>query len=87
MAIFAFYPAEAVHRRADGINFAIAEGASEAAARSVASNLIGAPAITEWAAVLIEAGIDPVAVEGLPVGAVDGTTWPNRTRGNRALAS
>ena len=85
MAIFAFYPAQAVHRRADGLNFAMAEGSDEAAARSAAAALIGAGDLSAWTAVSIATGMDPVAVEGLPVGAHDGTTWPNRTRGNARL--
>jgi hypothetical protein len=87
MAIFAFYPVEAVNRRADGINFAIAEGADEAAARSAAAALIGAANLSAWTAVSVEAGMDPVAVEGMPVGASDSTTWPNRTRGNATLGA
>ena len=87
MAIFAFYPAEAVNRRADGINFAIAEGANEVAARSAAAALIGAINLSAWTAVPVEAGMEPVAVEGMPVGAHDGATWPNRTRGNAKLGA
>ena len=87
MAFFAFYPAAAVHRRADGINFAVAEGVDEAAARDSASGLIGAPDIVGWTAVPVEPGMDPVAVQGMPVGPHDGGTWPNRTRGNRRLGA
>ncbi|ALE17112.1 hypothetical protein AMC99_01824 [Altererythrobacter epoxidivorans] len=86
MAIFAFHPAPS-DRRADGIGFIIAEGADEAAARIAAAHLVGAPGIDAWAAVAITTGIDPVAVEGLPVGAPDNGTWPDRTRSNRALNS
>jgi hypothetical protein len=85
MAIFAFYPAVDAHRRADGIGFVLAEGADEAAARSATDNLIGAPGITPWTAVEVTAGLDAVAIEGMPVGARNGSTWPTRTRGNRAL--
>lgn len=85
MAIFAFYPAIDAHRRADGIGFVIAEGADEATARSAAADLIGAPGVAPWTAVEVTAGLDAVAVEGLPVGAPSGSTWPTRTRGNRAL--
>lgn len=87
MAIFAFYPANAIDRRADGLNFAMTEGADEATARLAAATLIGASDIDNWTAVAVQTGMEPVAVEGLPVGAHDGTTWPNRTRGNRALNS
>ena len=87
MAIFAFYPSEAVHRRADGINFVIAEGADMAAARSAAASLIGAGDLSPWSAVAIAPGMEAVAVEGLPVGASDGAPWPTRTRGNARLNS
>lgn len=86
MAIFAFHPAPS-DRRADGIGFIITEGADEAAARAVAANLVGAPGIDAWTGVPITAGMDPVAVEGLPVGTPDNGTWPDRTRSNRALNS
>ncbi len=85
MAIFAFYPNQAVNRRADGINFAIAEGADEAAARSAAAALIGVGDLPGWAAVPIAADMEPVAVQGMPVGAHDGTIWPNRTRADAKL--
>ena len=87
MAIFAFYPAEAVDRRADGLNFTIAGGSDEAAARSAAAKLIGANGLDCWTAVPIVTGMEPLAVEGLPVGAHDGEVWPNRTRGNRRLGA
>lgn len=87
MAIFAFHPAAPADRRADGIGFIITEGADEAAARVAAAHMIGAPGIDTWAAVAIGAGMDPVAVEGLPVGTPDNGTWPERTRANNALNS
>ena len=87
MAIFAFHPVNHADRRADGIGFILAEGADEATARAVAAHLIGAPRIDAWAAVSLGDGFAPVAVEGLPVGAVANGTWPDRTRGNRALNS
>jgi hypothetical protein len=46
MAIFAFYPASPALRRADGIGFAMAEGADVASARSVAQALIGGASTT-----------------------------------------
>lgn len=85
MAIFAFYPSTDLHRRADGLNFIMAEGADEAAARSAAASLVGVTDLSAWTAVPIEAGFDPVAVQGMPVGAHDNATWPNRTRANVAL--
>lgn len=87
MAIFAFYPTAQAHRRADGIGFVMADGADAAAARANAAALIGAPGIEAWAAVEVTGGLDAVAVEGLPVGSPSSSTWPNRTRGNRALDS
>lgn len=85
MAIFAFYPINDADRRADGIGFIIAEGADEATARAAAAHLIGAPGIASWAAVTVTTGIDAVAVQGLPVGAPENTTWPTRTRANAKL--
>lgn len=85
MAIFAFHPTNHVDRRADGIGFVISEGASEGSARASAAAMLGAPGIDAWVAVTITAGIDPVAVQGLPVGKPGNATWPDRTRGDRAL--
>lgn len=85
MAIFAFHPANQADRRADGIGLIIAEGADEAAARASAADMVGAPGIDAWAAVPVTAGIDPVAVQGLPVGKPGNATWPDRTRADRAL--
>lgn len=87
MAIFAFHPANHADRRADGIGFILVEGADEATARTSAWALVGAPGIAGWSAVPVTAGIDPVAVEGLPVGAPENGTWPNRSRGNGKLGS
>ena len=87
MAIYAFHPINDADRRADGIGFIIAEGADEAAARAAAAHLIGAPGIEAWQGVPVTAGMDPVAVQGLPVGTPGNETWPNRTRANRALNS
>ncbi|WJY19249.1 hypothetical protein QQS45_03170 [Alteriqipengyuania flavescens] len=85
MAIFIFHPANHADRRADGIGFVLAEGADEAAARASAGAMIGAPGIDGWSAVPVSAGIDPVAVQGLPVGKPGNATWPDRTRADRAL--
>lgn len=85
MAVFIFHPANHADRRADGIGLVLAEGLDEAAARSAAAHMIGAPSIDAWSAVPVGAGIDPVAVQGLPVGKPGNETWPERTRANRAL--
>jgi len=85
MAVFIFHPANQSDRRADGIGFVLTEGADEATARASAAAMIGAPDIDPWSAVPVGAGIDPVAVQGLPVGKPGNETWPDRTRGNRAL--
>lgn len=85
MAIFAFHPIDQVGRRPDGIGFILAEGGDESAARAVAAGMIGAPGINNWAAVPVVAGMSAVAVEGLPVGRPGNSTWPDRTRANRAL--
>ena len=85
MAIFIFHPANHADRRADGIGFVLAEGADEASARVSAAAMIGAPGIDAWSAVPVVAGIDPVAVQGLPVGKPGNAIWPDRTRADRAL--
>lgn len=85
MAIFAFHPTNHADRRADGIGFIIAEGASEGVARASAASMIGAPGIDAWTAVAVTSGIDPVAVQGLPIGKPGNATWPDRTRADRAL--
>ena len=85
MAVFIFHPANQSDRRADGIGFVLAEGADEATARASAAAMIGAPGIAAWSAVPVGAGVDPVAVQGLPVGKPGNATWPARTRGNGRL--
>lgn len=87
MAIYAFYPATEHLRRPDGIGFILAEGADTNAARLVAQQLVGGPSIASFTSVLIGAGIQPVAAQGLPVGAANGTTWPKLTRGGSPLVS
>lgn len=87
MAIFIFHPINEVDRRADGIGFLLTEGATEAAARASAAAMIGANDITTWAAVPVIAGIDPVAVQGLPVGKPGNTTWHDKKRSGCALYS
>ena len=85
MALFAFHPTAHADRRADGIGFLLAEGADEAAARAAAADMVGAPGIDGWTAVSVQAGIDPFAVQGLPVGKPGNGTWPDVTRANRRL--
>ena len=87
MAVFIFHPATHADRRADGIGFVLAEGTDEASARASAAAMIGAPGIDAWSAVPVGAGIDPVAVQGLPVGKPGNATWPDRTRADRALSA
>ena len=81
MATFAFYPAHEEQRRADGLNFAVAVGASASAARVVAETLLGEPsALVGWSSVDLTSA--PAAfVAGLPVGARAQSTWPNLDRG------
>ena len=81
MATFAFYPAREEQRRADGLNFAVAVGASASAARVVAETLLGEPnALVGWSFVDLTSA--PAAfVGGLPVGARAQSTWPNLDRG------
>lgn len=86
MAIYAFYPAAPHLRRPDGIGFVLAEGADATAARAIAQALVvGGGSIADFTTVLVGAGMEPVAVEGLPVGSKSGTTWPKLTRGGNTL--
>ena len=87
MAIYAFYPAARIDYRPDGIGFILAEGADAAAARSAAQTLAGGRSLADWSAVPIAAGVAPVAVQGLPVGAKSQSTWPNLTRGGNFLGA
>lgn len=81
MATFAFFPAREEQRRGDQMNFALAVGASAAAARVVAETLLGEPnALVGWTSVDITSS--PAAfVGGLPVGAKAQNVWPNLDRG------
>lgn len=85
MATFAFFPAHEEQRRADGLNFAVAVGASVSAARVVAETLLGEPnALVGWSSVDLTSS--PAAfVGGLPVGARAQSTWPNLDRGGSYL--
>lgn len=85
MATFAFYPASENQRRSDGLNFAVAVGASVAAARAVAETLLGEPnALAAWSAVDLTSA--PAAfVHGLPVGGRSQSVWPSLDRGGSYL--
>jgi len=85
MAIFAFFPASPNLRRTDGIGFILAEGADATSARVVAQALVGGPSIADFTAVTVAAGLAPVAIEGVPVGAKSQSTWPTVTRGGGFL--
>lgn len=85
MAIYAFFPAAEHLRRPDGIGFILAEGADEPTARAVAQKLVGGNSIAGFTAALVAPGVQPVAVQGLPVGRPSGTTWPRLTRGGGTL--
>ncbi len=85
MAIYAFYPAASHLLRSDGIGFVIAEGVDEVAARAVAQALAGGPSIAGFTAAPIVPGIEPVVVQGLPVGGRSGSVWPKLTRGGGFL--
>lgn len=85
MATFAFYPAREEQRRDDGLNFAVAVGASASAARVVAETLLGEPnALMGWSSVDL-ASAPAAFVAGLPVGARTQSTWPNLDRGGSFL--
>lgn len=85
MATFAFFPAREEQRRSDGLNFAVAVGASASAARAAAETLLGEPgALSGWTAVDLTSA--PAAfVSGLPVGARAQAIWPNLDRGGSYL--
>lgn len=87
MPIYAFYPASEHLRRPDGIGFILAEGADANAARTVAQQLVGGPSIAAFTSAVIGAGMQPVAAQGLPVGAANGMAWPKLTRGGSPLVS
>ncbi|MFG1391249.1 hypothetical protein [Xanthobacter agilis] len=81
MATYAFFTSKEEQRRSDGLNFAVAVGATASAARVVAETLLGEPnALVGWTAVDLTSS--PAAfVGGLPVGAKAQTTWPTLGRG------
>lgn len=85
MPTFAFYPASENQRRSDGLNFAVAVGASASAARAVAETLLGEPdALAAWTAVDLTSA--PAAfVHGLPVGGRSQSVWPSLDRGGSYL--
>ncbi len=85
MATFAFFPAREEQRRGDGLNFAVAVGATASAARVVAETLLGEPnALVGWTSVDLTSS--PAAfVHGLPVGARAQSIWPNLDRGGSYL--
>lgn len=69
MATYAFFASKEEQRRGDGLNLAVAVGASASVARVVAETLLGEPnALVGWASVDLTSA--PAAfVSGLPVGA------------------
>lgn len=85
MPTYAFYAAREEQRRGDGLNFAVAFGASTSEARAVAETLIGEPnALASWSVVDLTSA--PAAfVHGLPVGARTQSVWPNLDRGSSYL--
>ena len=85
MATYAFFASKEEQRRSDGLNFAVAVGASASAARVVAETLLGEPnALVGWTAVDMTSS--PAAfVSGLPVGAKAQSVWPNLDRGGSYL--
>lgn len=85
MPTYAFYAAREEQRRSDGLNFAVAFGASASEARAVAETLIGEPnALTGWSAVDL-ASAPAAFVHGLPVGARSQSVWPDLDRGGSYL--
>ena len=85
MPTYAFFPAREDQRRADSLNFAVAVGATAAAARAVAETLLGEPnALVGWTSVDVTA-TPAVFVSGTPVGAKAQATWPSLDRGGSYL--
>lgn len=85
MPTYAFYPTSESQRRSDGLNFAVAVGASAAAARTIAETLLGEPnALAGWISVDLTSA--PAAfVHGLPVGGRSQSVWPVFDRGGSSL--
>ena len=85
MPTYAFFAAREEQRRGDQLNFAVAVGATAAAARTVAETLLGEPnALAGWTSVDLTAA--PAAfVSGLPVGARSQAAWPSLGRGGDPL--
>jgi hypothetical protein len=82
---YAFFPASENQRRGGQLNFAVAVGASAAAARVVAETLLGEPnALVGWTSVNVTA-TPAVFVGGMPVGAKAQTAWPSLDRGGSYL--
>jgi hypothetical protein len=77
MAVFTLLPAAEHLRRTEGIGFILADGAEPASARMAAQQLIGGTSIQAFAGVPI--GVQPVAIQGLPVAEPSSTTWPRVT--------
>lgn len=85
MPTYAFFASKEEQRRGDGLNFAIAVGATASAARVVAETLLGEPnALVGWASIDLTSA--PAAfVGGLPVGARAQSVWPSLDRGGSYL--
>ena len=85
MPTYCFFPAREDQRRGDQLNFAVAVGATTAAARTVAETLLGEPnALLGWTSLDVTS-TPAVFVNGLPVGARTQATWPNLDRGGSYL--
>lgn len=71
--------------RHDGANFAMANGADEAAARAACKALIDAD-LSGFSAVVVGGSTPPVVVQGYPpVGGRAQTTWPTQGRAGAKL--
>lgn len=85
MPTYAFFPASAEQRRSDGLNFAVAVGATASAARLVAETLLGeVNALAGWTSVDLTSA-PAVFVGGVPVGARTQAVWPSLDRGGSYL--
>ncbi|MCA3632236.1 MAG: hypothetical protein INF16_05545 [Methylobacterium sp.] len=87
MPTYAIFPTREEQRRGDQLNFAVAFGATPAAARTVAETLLGEPgALAGWNVVDVSTAAQPaVFASGLPVGARAQSVWPNLDRGGSYL--
>lgn len=85
MPAYAFYPFAEHQKRADRLNFCVASGPTEMAARIEAETLLGEiDALVDWVCVELTSA-PAVFVNGMPVGSRHGTKWPTMDAGGSYL--